>query len=329
MAELQAKSGQTIQISCRITTILLTIGRLRLRQYTLILPDHKIIVLTVTKSLNQILIDDDLRKLERPIKSSLLTLGASQLLLSDVLPHWEHIEENDQLIVNALGKTQGNTSLALSCIQAQLWIQSRGRRNFVTHYAENDKIVAFILTISNATVYNVYPIIALRLNHNGTILYPKEHEVWAHQKGGKWPTIDVNACIVHEQKGFICESNTLEAQDTCLDTEQSICHFEIHPNETLETVLVYIGKGCVCMRTHCDSIVIDNTIVDTSHHSNVCVCNFTKILGCDFSYAAPVNSCQGIAPHYINLPPTPIGLKLTLVKKLLLHEDLKWLIKQV
>lgn len=62
-----------------------------------------------------------------------------------------------------------------------------------THYAENDKIVAFILTISNATVYNVYPIIALGLNHNGTILYPKEHKVWAHQKGGKWQTIDVNA----------------------------------------------------------------------------------------------------------------------------------------
>lgn len=41
------------------------------------------------------------------------------------MPHWEQIEENDhQLIVNALGKTQGNTSLASSCIQAQLWIQS-------------------------------------------------------------------------------------------------------------------------------------------------------------------------------------------------------------
>jgi len=68
---------------------------------------------------------DDLRKLEQPIKLSLLALGANQWLLSDVLPHWEQIEENDhQLIVNALGKAQGNTSLALSCIQAQLWIQS-------------------------------------------------------------------------------------------------------------------------------------------------------------------------------------------------------------
>ncbi|XP_068521809.1 uncharacterized protein [Anas acuta] len=311
---------------------------------------------------------DDLRKLERPIKSSLLALGANQWLLSDVLPHWEQIEENDhQLIVNALGKAQGNTSLALSCIQAQLWIQSVAAAiiregeggtlpteiqkliwdnasefekefqawwqlvNF-THYAENDKIVAFILTVSNATIYNVYPIIALGLNHNGTILYPKEHKVWAHQKGGKWQTIDVNACIVREQKGFICESNTLESQDICLDTDQNICHFAMHPNETLETVLVYIGKGCVCMRTHCDSIVVDNTVVDTSNHSNVCVCNFTKILGCDFKYSAPVTSYQLIASNYIllhELLPTPIGMNLTLVKKLLVHEDLKQLMTQV
>ena len=73
------------------------------------------------------------------------------------------------------------------------------------------------------------------------------------------------------------------------------------------------------------------TIVDISDHSNVCVCNFTKILGCDFSYSAPVTSRQLIAPHYILLhpPPTPIGMNLTLVKKLLLREDLKRLMKQV
>ena len=143
---------------------------------------------------------------------------------------------------------------------------------------------------------------------------------------------DVNACIVREQKGFICESNTLESQDICLDTEQNICYFEIHPNETLETVLVYIGKGCVCMRTHCDSIVVDDTVVDTSNHSNVCVCNFTKILGCDFKYSAPVTSYQLIASNYIllhELLPTPIGMNLTLVKKLLVHEDLKQLMTQV
>lgn len=48
-------------------------------------------------------------------------------------------------------------------------------------------------------------------------------------------------CIVGEQQGYICEHNTIKTQDICLDIEQYISHFEIHPNENLETV--YIGKG--------------------------------------------------------------------------------------
>ena len=67
----------------------------------------------------------DLIKLEHPLKSSLSALRASQWLLPDALPQWERIEENDhQLVTKALGATQSNASLALSCIQAQLWIQS-------------------------------------------------------------------------------------------------------------------------------------------------------------------------------------------------------------
>ncbi|KAI6068094.1 Protein NYNRIN [Aix galericulata] len=200
---------------------------------------------------------NDLRKLERPIKSSLLALGANQWLLSDVLPHWEQIEENDhQLIVNALGNTQwyypwqclelhptiiskGEGGTLPNEIQKLIWdIASEFEKEFqawwqlvnFAYYAENDKIVAFILIISNATVYHVYPIIALGLSHNGTMLLRIKYKIWAHQKEGKWQTIDMNACIVHEQKGFICESNTPEAQDICLDTEQNICHFERHPN---------------------------------------------------------------------------------------------------
>ena len=45
--------------------------------------------------------------------------------MSDILPQWEEINEKDhQLIVDALETIQGNVSLALSCIHAQLWMQS-------------------------------------------------------------------------------------------------------------------------------------------------------------------------------------------------------------
>ncbi|XP_075346020.1 uncharacterized protein LOC142403691 [Mycteria americana] len=242
----------------------------------------------------------NLHKLERSLRSSLSALGTNQWLLSDLLPQWERINEEDhQLIVNTLGAAQINVSLALSCIQAQLWVQStvaaivrEGEEgtlpteiqkviwdnvtefekrfqswcclvNF-TYDCSDTEATAFVLTICNASVYTIYPIIALGLNRSGTVLCPLEHRVW-----NKWQTIDVDACVAWEHQGFICDRNTIKAQGICLDTEQRGCPFEIHPNETPETVLVYVGNGRVCMRTLCDSIFIDNTTVDIYNHSNI------------------------------------------------------------
>lgn len=41
---------------------------------------------------------------------------------------------------------------------------------------------------------------------------------------------DVDGCVVQEQWRFIWERNTIMAQDTCLEIEQNICHFETHPD---------------------------------------------------------------------------------------------------
>lgn len=74
-------------------------------------------------------------------------------------------------------------------------------------------------------------------------LFPIQHRVWAQQNGNKRQTVTVDVCDVQEQQGFICESNTTNAQDIYLDTEQNVCHFEICPAEMLENVLIYIGKS--------------------------------------------------------------------------------------
>jgi len=161
-----------------------------------------------------------------------------------------------------------------------------------TYNPTNTKATAFVLTISNASVYTIYPVIASGLNHSGTVLYPVEHRVWAQQKENKWQAVDVAACVLQKQQGFIWESNTVEAQDICLDTEQNICHFEICPGETPETILIYVGNRCFCMKTLCDSISIDNTTVDIYNHSNTCICNFTENTGCNFNYSAPITTHQ-------------------------------------
>ena len=73
--------------------------------------------------------------------------------------------------------------------------------------------------------------------------------------------------VLCENNEFTCENNTIKAQDICLDTEQNVCHFKIYSKETPETVLVYIDKGCVCIKTSCESMSIDHTTIDTSNHS--------------------------------------------------------------
>lgn len=101
---------------------------------------------------------------------------------------------------------------------------------------------AFMITICKTLVNDIYQIIALGLNHDGTVLDPLEHRLQARKDGNQWQRIDINTYIVWEQQGFICKSNTTKAQDICLDIEQNVCYFEIHLNENLETVLVYIVK---------------------------------------------------------------------------------------
>ncbi|XP_075625630.1 LOW QUALITY PROTEIN: uncharacterized protein LOC142604244 [Balearica regulorum gibbericeps] len=309
----------------------------------------------------------DVQGLQHPLRSSLSALGANQWLLSDILPQWKQINENDhEIILETLGTAQGNISLALSCIQAQLWVQSvasaiirEGEEGVLpsevrkviwdnanefekefqfwwqlvnfTYNPTNHSATAFVLTIRNASVHTIYPVIALGLNKNGTILYPIEHKVWAQKKGDTWQTVDVDACTVHEQQGFICESNIVQAQDICLDTEQNICHFEIRPNEILQTLVVYIGTGCVCIRTMCDVIFADNMTIEVSNQSNICVCNFTNIQGCDFNYSAPVTTHQVLQSHYTlfqEITHTPIGMNLTLVRELLHHQDLQEILQK-
>lgn len=232
------------------------------------------------------------------------------------------MEEQDHgLIIDANGVIQGNASLAPSCVQAQVWVQSvaaliirEGREgafpikvrkavwdsatdqekklqswwtpvNF-TYDSTTDMATALVLTIGNATVYVIHPIIALGLNHEGTLLYPSEHRAWAQMVEKKWQTVNLESCIMKEQQEFICESNTIDAEDVRLDFEQGICHFEVHPDSDQKTVLVYIGQGCVCLRTACAFVKIDNdnVTITAKNHSNFCICNFVKIIGCDFPH---------------------------------------------
>ena len=123
--------------------------------------------------------------------------------------------------------------------------------------------------------------------------------------------VDLESCIMREEQGFLCESNTIMAQDTCLDTDQKICHFEARPNANLETVIIYAGKGCACLRTKCNTITVDGEVKETAQYSNYCICNFTS----NFTLSQMII-------------PTPIGLNISSIKELLKHSDLQRILEE-
>lgn len=152
--------------------------------------------------------------------------------------------------------------------------------------------------------------------------------------GRRKRTVNLESCITREQQGFICEGNTLDAKDICLDMERGICHFEVHPDATPKTILVYIGQGCVCLRTICAFMIVNNNNINVAarNYSNFCICNFTKIDGCDFLYSAPVVSHQLIKTNYSlyhKLLPPPIGMNLTLVRQLIKHQYLIEILEEI
>lgn len=160
-----------------------------------------------------------------------------------------------------------------------------------------------------------------------SILQDTEH---GHKKMRKSGRLLIRSRATRQQLGLICEGSMNNDQDTCLDTEQNICHFEAHAvNQT--TLLVYIGQGCVCLRMPCSTIVVDNLTINGTQ-SNLCICNFVKIEGCDFSHPAPVVSHQYIKANLATVQevsPVPIGMNLTLVEHLLKHEDLKKILEEI
>lgn len=46
-------------------------------------------------------------------------------------------------------------------------------------------VTAFVLTIHNASVSLIHPIVTLGLNHERTVLYLSEHRMWARKIEGK------------------------------------------------------------------------------------------------------------------------------------------------
>lgn len=84
-------------------------------------------------------------------------------------------------------------------------------------------------------------------------------------------------------------------------------------NKAPRTMVMYIRKGCVCMGTLCDYLLIDDIVRSITNHSNLCMCNFSMTIGYDFNFSVSIIIHEDLSFDYmlyIELQLTPIGMYL-------------------
>ena len=310
-------------------------------------------------------ITSDLGKLQVPLRSSMLTLAETQSLAVKLITLVSnHTDEDFAKIIDYTGNISKEVALAIQCIQTQQWVQSvaagilrEGTSGILpqeireiiaksssttqfeaehqawwqlvnfTYSPQHKQIEAYVLTINAAREKVIFPVLALGVIHQDVIVRPIGHNVWASYDPfkNKWQSVSTEACIAKGQLGYICENAVVENEDLCLDAEDSVCTFEMLPHDKAQSQVFYIGNGCACVRTTCIIIAIDNCY-EMTNSTNFCVCNFTRIVGCDFSYTVPITTQQLLAVEYTlyhNVPRLQIGMDTNLLKTMLRHPDIE------
>ncbi|KAL9870446.1 uncharacterized protein GJ701_012253 [Geothlypis trichas] len=313
----------------------------------------------------------NLGKLKVPLSSSMLTLAETQSLVVKLLTMVaNHTAEDFVKLADYTGELSKDIALAIQCSQTQQWVQSVAagimregtsgilpqelretilKDNHTTQFEKDhqawwqlvnftyepqqEHIEAYVLTISAAEERAIFPILTLGTIQQDVIVKPIDHNVWASYDyiKNKWQSVSTEACIPRGQLGYVCENAVVEAEDLCLDAENSICTFEMLLHDRTQSQVYYIGNGCACVRTACDNVTIDNCREETNN-TNFCVCNFTKIVGCDFHYTVPITTQQLINTDlnlYREIPELQIGMDVKILKAMLAHPKVKKLVQRV
>ncbi|XP_063035606.1 uncharacterized protein LOC134431543 [Melospiza melodia melodia] len=210
-------------------------------------------------------VTSNLGKLKMPLSSSMLTLAETQSLVAKLLTMVaNHTEEDFLKFANYTGELSKEIALAIQCPQTQQWVQSvaagilrEGTSGILpqeiretilkddhttqfekdhqawwqlvnfTYEPQQEHIEAYVLTISAAEERAIFPILTLGTIHQDVIVRPIDHNVWASYDNTKnrWQSVSTEACIPRGQLDYVCENAVVEAEDLCLDAENSFCYY--------------------------------------------------------------------------------------------------------
>ncbi|CAI5777591.1 Hypothetical predicted protein [Podarcis lilfordi] len=304
-------------------------------------------------------------KLTAPLTKSLLQLTEQPQAISKVLPVWEAIlEEDSMLIVSGIQSLQSNVSLALACEQAQaitqnvvmgmireakagnipmevsnlirpeltsgeIALENWWRLLNASYDSAQNMLRLFLITVEATQIIPIYPVVPLGFQiDKDLVMYSRDSNRWARMRNGDWQTVNVQGCVKRENLGFVCEDNSLEEHHECFSPQlvnSSHCSFDVIQEES--SIVVYTGKGCICVRTPCEFVIINGLVIQPMlPYLNRCFCNISVLVGCDFQFRVPVWTVQHMKAYpslYREISPISLGLGLSTLKNLLSHPSLK------
>lgn len=193
-----------------------------------------------------------------------------------------------------------------------------------TYYPVSQKVIAIVLTIKNATVNWIYPIISLGVNLEGIIMYPEDLSLEVSEDSR---VIDLRECQDILGKGYVCFSQVYMEGHICLNNKVGKCHYTLTPSKHNHSTVAVIGHNHICVRSQCPQFIVDGYFnVRHDEKSNVCLCNLISLQGCDIDYAskAPEVLEWNVAfDLYSMVTPVDLSPSVSALKRLLEHPDIQ------
>uniref|UniRef100_A0A8C8RUK5 Uncharacterized protein n=1 Tax=Pelusios castaneus TaxID=367368 RepID=A0A8C8RUK5_9SAUR len=287
--------------------------------------------------------------LPKPLKNSLTEMSASQHLIADILPEWESSQRADHLQILDTVEAQAWTNDVIKDVirdgmsgilplevKSAMWkhlsdfetdLHKWWRMINFTYNPQDDQITVYVLMISEAQRKWISPIIALGLNLHSSVMQPIGYKLWAIKQNNTWKTVELEACNEEPNVGYVCNNNAIQSCDVCLNRNKGECYYQLDPRSSNESMVVYVGRTCVCIRSWCTMFKV-NHVYDIAHdpYENQCLCNISSLVSCDVEFTLPVtvnNEIQSQYQLYEQISPIPLGLNINLVRKLIEHPELQ------
>lgn len=77
-------------------------------------------------------------------------------------------------------------------------------------------------------------------------MQPIGHKLWAMKQ-----TVELEACMEERGIGCMCNNDAIQPYNVCLNREKGECYSQLDPFLFNGSVVVYVGRKCVCIRSWC------------------------------------------------------------------------------